>query len=55
MINRGEVFEDLASELGLTPSLSPRAVVPWDFNGDGVLDTADFLNLLNVFGKECGV
>jgi len=33
-------------------NLNPRY---FDLNGDGVLDTADFLNLLNVFGKECGV
>lgn len=33
-------------------NLNPRY---FDLNGDGVLDTTDFLNLLNVFGKECGV
>ena len=33
-------------------NLNPRF---FDLNGDGTLDTADFLNLLNVFGKECGV
>jgi hypothetical protein len=31
-------------------NLNPRY---FDLNGDGVLDTADFLNLLNVFGREC--
>jgi len=31
-------------------NLNPRY---FDLNGDGTLDTADFLNLLNVFGKTC--
>jgi hypothetical protein len=25
----------------------------FDLNGDGALDIADFLNVLNVFGKSC--
>ena len=33
-------------------NLNPRY---FDLNGDGILDTTDFLNLLNVFGKPCGV
>ena len=31
-------------------NLNPRY---FDLNGDGMLDTEDFINVLNVFGKVC--